>query len=104
MATTGKIAEVLFEKALETHEEQTQLLNLVEHFEPDGGTLQNSGNYVWRPVQQHAPIIDGFDLTGLETDIIEETYPAILGTPKNDFIEQRVDDLRDMQFLERRGT
>jgi len=103
MAATGKIAEVLFEKTLETYEHQTQMLDLVTLFKPNDSDMQNSGNVVWRPTQQHAPIIDGFDLTGLETDIIEETYPAVLGTPKNDFVEQRVDDLRDMQFWERRG-
>lgn len=104
MATTGKIAEVLFESAIETYEHQMQMLDLVDHFEPDGGTMQNSGNYVWRPVQQHAPIINGWDLTGEETDIIEETYPAILGTPANDFIEQRADNLRDMRFWKDRGV
>ncbi len=103
MATTGKIAEVLFEKTLETYEHQMQMLDLVDHFEPGSGDMQNAGNFVWRPVQQHAPIINGWDLTGNETTIIEETYPAILGTPANDFIEQRADDLRDMRFWERRG-
>ncbi len=103
MASTGKIAEVLFEKALDTYEHQMQLLDLVDHFEPDSGDMQNSNNIVWRPVQQHAPIINGWDLTGQETDIIEETYPALLGEPANDFFEQRADDLRDMRFWERRG-
>jgi len=103
MASTGKIAEVLFENALETYEHQMQLLDLVDHFEPDSGDMQNANNIVWRPVQQHAPIIDGWDLTGQETDIIEETYPALLGTPSNDFFEQRADDLRDTRFWERRG-
>jgi hypothetical protein len=103
MASTGKIAEVLFEKTLETYEHQMQLLDLVEHFEPSSADMQNANNFVWRPVQQHAPIINGWDLTGQETDIIEETYPAILGTPANDFFEQRADDLRDMRFWERRG-
>lgn len=101
--STGKIVEMLFEKALDTFEHQTQMLDLVNHFEPNAGDMQNSSNFVWRPVQQYAPIISGWDLTGEETDIIEETYPAILGTPSNDFIEQRADDLRDMRFWERRG-
>jgi len=65
--------------------------------------MQNANNVIWRPIQQHAPIIDGFDLSNLETDIIEETFPSLLGTPKNDFVEQRADDLRDMRFWERRG-
>ena len=103
MATTGKIVEVLFEKTLETYEHQMQMLDLTSFEQPDPERMQNSGNVVLRPTQQHAPIIDGWDLTGQETDIIEETYPAILGTPKNDFIRQRADDLRDMRFWERRG-
>jgi len=101
--TTGKIAEVLFEKTKETYEHQMQLLPLVMYEEPESGTMQNAGNVVWRPVQQHAPVIEGWDLTGQETGIIEETYPSILGTPKNDFVQQRADDLRDMRFWERRG-
>lgn len=101
--STGKIAEVLFENAMETYEHQDMLLNKVDFFRPDSGDLQNAGNAVWRPVQQHAPVISGWDLTGLETGIIEETYPALLGTPQNDFVSQRVDDLRDRTFWERRG-
>ena len=101
--TTGKTVEVLFEKTKETYEQQDMLLSLTEYEEPDGASMQNSGNVIWRPVQQHAPILEGWDLTGQETGIIEETYPAILGLPKNDFIKQRADDSRDMRFWERRG-
>lgn len=101
--TTGKIAEVMFEKTKETYEDQMELLGLTDFHEPDPGRMQNSGNVVWYPVQQHAPVIEGWDLTGEETGIIEETYPSILGTPKNDFVQQRADDLRDARFWERRG-
>jgi hypothetical protein len=101
--SSGKIAEVLFENVLETYEEQTQMMDMVDVFTPDSEKMQNGGNVVWRPKQQHAPIIEGWDLTGKETEIIEETYPAVLGTPKNDFVRQRADDLRDMGFWERRG-
>jgi hypothetical protein len=104
MASTGKIAEVMFEKTKDSYEHQMQLLNLTNFEKPDPAKMQNANNVVWYPVQQHAPIIDGFDLTGEETGIIEETYPSILGTPANDFIRQRADDLRDMRFWERRGT
>ena len=99
--STGKVAEVLFEKALETHEHQEQVLDLVDFHQPEGGAMQNGGNFTWTPVQQHAPIISGWDLSGEETGIIEETYPALLGTPNNDFVEMRADDLRDMRFWER---
>lgn len=103
MATTGKTVEVLFENALETFEHQEMLLDKVDFYKPDPADMQNAGNVVWRSVQQHAPIISGWSVAGQEQEIIEETYPSILGTPKNDFVQQRADDLRDTRFWERRG-
>tara|TARA_R110002020_G_scaffold467655_1_gene691383 strand:+ start:17346 stop:18614 length:1269 start_codon:yes stop_codon:yes gene_type:complete len=100
----GKIAEVMFESVLDTYEDQTMLVDKTQVFTPESGTMQNAGNVIWRPKEQHAPIIDGWDLTGQEQSIIEETYPAFLGTPKNDFVKQRIDDLRDMEFWSRRGA
>lgn len=99
----GRIAEVLFEETVEVYNRQQTMLPLVDFIEPDPAKLQDSSNIVWRPVNQSAPIISGFDLTGLSTGIIEETYPAYLGTPANDFVNQRVDDLRDMHFWKNRG-
>lgn len=101
--STGKVVEVLFEQALETFETQDSMLDRVDFFQPDAGTMQNGDNFIWRPVQQHAPVIAGWDLSGQETDIIEETYPAVLGIPQNDFVKQRADKMRDMQFWNRRG-
>lgn len=103
MAKTGKIVEVLFENALETFETQELMLDKVKRVEPDPATMQNSGNVIWRGVQQHAPVIEGWDMTGNEQDIIQQTYPSLLGTPKNDFVQQRADDVRDMQFWKERG-
>lgn len=103
MASTGKIAEIMFENALETYEEQDMLLDKVDFWRPDEADMQNASNVIWRPVEQHAPILTGFSLTGQEQEIIEETYPAVLGTPTNDFVEQRADDLRTELFWERRG-
>lgn len=103
MATTLKTVEAIFENVLDSYESQMQLVNQTALFSPDSASLQNSGNTVWRPVQQHAPIIDGFDLTGDETSIIEESYPATLGVPANDLVEERADDVRDIQFWKRRG-
>jgi hypothetical protein len=102
--STGKIAEVMFEKTMETYEHQMDMLSLVDFHQQDSGEMQNSGNFIWYPVQQHAPIIAGWDLSNQETGIIEETYPALLGTPNNDFVRMRADDLRDQRFWERRAT
>lgn len=102
--SSGKIAEVYFDKFIEAYEHQMLMLNLVDGEQPDAAKLQNAGNTIWYPVQQHRPILTGFDLTGQEQGIIEETYPISLGDPTNDLIEQRIDDLRDQRFWERAGT
>ena len=104
MASTGKIVEVLFEKTIETYEHQEMMLPLVDFYKPDAADMQNSDNFIWRTVQQHAPIITGWDVSGKEQEIIEETYPAVLGEPKNDFVEQRADQMRTMKFWEDRGA
>ena len=101
--TTGKTVEILFEKAYETYEHQDQLIGLTSFIEPDPGRLQNAGDIIWETVQQHAPVIEGWDMTGQEQDIIEETYPRLLGVPKNDLPQLRADKLRDRRFWERRG-
>lgn len=101
--SAGKIAEVLFENALETYETQDKMIDLVDSWEPDQADLQNSENYIWRSVEQSAPVLEGWDLTGSEQGIIQETYPAILGLPKGDLVEMRVDRLRDMTFWKNRG-
>ena len=93
----------MFEDYLMTYEKQDKLVDLTNFYQPNAADMQNSGNFVWRTVEQHAPILDGFDLTGQEQEIIEETYPAILGTPKNDLVSQRADDMRDEQYWRRRG-
>ena len=103
MATTGKIAEVMFSEVLDTYNKQDQLLGLVNFMEPDGKTMQNSDNVLWRPWKQHRPILTGWDLTGQEQGIIQETYPAVLGVPKNDLVSERADNLRDMQFWRQCG-
>jgi hypothetical protein len=54
--STGKTAEVMFEKFKETYEHQMTLLDLVDFHEPEGGMMQNASNVIWYPIQQHAPV------------------------------------------------
>ncbi len=63
MSNTAKTVEVLLDSAVETYEHQQKLLDLVDFEQPDSGSLQNSLNVIHRPIEQHAPIIDGWDLT-----------------------------------------
>lgn len=71
----------------------------VDTIEPS--RLQNANDIYWRNVEQQRPIIEGWDLTGQETGTIEQGYPLQLEDPKNDFMEYRIDDLRDRGFMER---
>lgn len=102
--SAGKIAEVKFEAQLEAYEAQTQMVDETMVYTPGSGEMRNAGNVLWRPVEMHAPEMEGWDLTGQEQEIIEETYPAYLGLPKGDFVKQRADDMRDLTQWKRRGT
>jgi hypothetical protein len=102
-STTGKTIILMLEDAMETFENQDLLLPMVDFYQPTSADMQNAGNFVWRPVDQQAPIISGWDLTGQETGIIEETYAAVLGTPQNDLVDLRADDVRDDIFWRRRA-
>lgn len=103
MAKQGVIIDTLFGEYLDTWEEQNLLLDKVDFFEHSGDRMQSGQNFVWRDVEQHAPVIEGWDVSGQEQNIIEETYPSVLGVPKNDLVSQRADDMRDLTFWQRRG-
>lgn len=105
MATlnTAKAVEVMFESAIETHEHEMALLEMTKVYKPNSGEMQNASNVIWRGVEQQAPVIEGWDMTGQQTGIIKQFYPATLDTPKNDVFELRADDMRDMTFWEERG-
>lgn len=95
----------MFESYVDTFEKQSVVVDLMDNMgDIDSAKLQNAGNTIWYPVQQHRPILKGFDLTGQEQGVIEETVPISLNTsPSNDFIELRIDDMRDNRFWERAG-
>lgn len=101
--STGKNAEVMYEKAIETYESQDMMHYLVNVSTPDAAKMQNAGDVLWRSRRQFRPVIEGWDLAGKETGIIKETYPSALRAPLNDFVKQRVDDLRDKSFWEESG-
>lgn len=100
MAQTGKIVADMLDESIQTYEEENNILPLVKFIEPDGAKLQISGNVVWRSVQPHSAVVAGWDVSASNNDIIKEAYPAILGTPSNSSIQQRVDDLRDPGYLQ----
>ena len=69
-----------------------------------GVNLQNANNVYWRTVEQQAPVISGFDLSGVTPgDIIEQTYPLNVSAPRNDWFQLTSDELRDTQFMKKRA-
>ena len=99
--STGKIIATFFDEVMKQMEDNDLYTALTDVDNVSPGTLQNSSNVYWRTVEQQRKAISGWDLTGLETGTIEQYYPLTLGTPQNDFMEYRVDDLRDPRFMER---
>lgn len=99
--STGKILVTLFDdvlKQMDANDVYTRQMD-VDSITPD--KMQNASNVFWQTVEQQRPEIEGWDMTGEETGVIEQYYPLTLQTPKNDFIAMRVDDLRDKRFLNR---
>lgn len=99
---TAKTLITFYDKVLEQLNKDTTMARRVEVDTVDGGSLQNANNIYWRNVEQQAPVISGWNLTGQETTIIEQGYPLQLSDPRNDFVTMRVDELRDKGFMERR--
>jgi len=104
MATqSAKNIVAFYDKVLEQMNQDFTYAEAAEVDTVAGDTLQNANNIYWRNVEQQAPVLTGWDLTGQETEIIEQTYPLQLQDPRNDFVQLRVDELRDRGFLDRRA-
>lgn len=99
---TAKTLIAYYDKVLEQMNQDTTMARRVDVDTIDGSALQNANNIYWRNVEQQSPVLDGWDLTGQETGIIEQTYPLRLSDPRNDFVQLRVDELRDEGFMNRR--
>lgn len=101
--SSGKIVAAFFDKTLKAIEKQDAMSNLVDVDSISMDTMQNTTDQYWRNVEQQAPVIVGRDLTGLETDVIEQVYPLTVSAPRNDFFELNVSQLRDEGFMNRRA-
>lgn len=109
---TGVIARVIFDEAVMIYQHQATMLDRCMFYQPSAKELQHTTgrgnrneNEFWRPVQQYATDIVGWDISTKKTKqgIIELGYHASLNLPQNDIIELRADDVRDEQFWKRRG-
>lgn len=102
MATDSlKTIIAFYDEALKQLNEDFTYAGLVNVDTIEPNRLQNANDIYWRNVEQQRPIITGWDLTGQETGTIEQGYPLQLEDPKNDFMEYRIDELRDRGFMNR---
>src|SRR6056297_2264475 len=94
-SNTAKTLVTYFDKSVEQLNKDTTMARRVSVDTVDGASLQNANNIYWRNVEQQSPVIEGWDLSGQETEIIEQAYPLQLSDPRNDFVKIRVDELRE---------
>lgn len=99
-----KTVVAFFDDVMQQMNDDFTYAGLAEVDTIDAGTMQNANDIYWRNVEQQRPIIEGRDLTGLETGTIEQGYPLRLEDPKNDFMEYNIKNLRDEGFMRRAAT
>jgi hypothetical protein len=103
--STAKEVRVMFDMVTEQFEAQDQMSKLVSHYDMTGANAQNSNNVEWRQVEQQAPVISGWEFADSAFgDVLELSYPSVLGTPRNDLFKLRADDFRDRKFMDRRAA
>ena len=103
--STAKEVRVMFDMVTEQFEAQDQMSKLVGHYDMTGANAQNSNNVEWRQVEQQAPVQSGWEFADSAFgDVLELSYPTVLGTPRNDLFKLRADDFRDRRFMDRRAA
>lgn len=95
--------EAFFDKVVQTMNEDFTMARRVNVDSINPADQQVANNTYWRNVEQESPILEGFDLSGQETDIIELAYPLKVRDPRNDFFKINVADLRNTGFWDRRA-
>ena len=102
--STAKEVRVMFDMVTEQFESQDQMSKLVGHYDMTGANAQNSNNVEWRQIEQQAPVQSGWEFADSAFgDVLELSYPSVLGTPRNDLFKLRADDFRNRQFMDRRA-
>lgn len=94
-----KTIVTLFDKTVEQLDKTNTYARRVKVGGIEPNRMQNANNIFWRPIQQQRALQTGWNMTGNETDIIQQGVPLQLQDPVNDFVGLRVDDLRDMTFI-----
>lgn len=98
----GQMVAYAIDEVINTVSNMTPMAQKANKYTPPANEMQRSGNTIWMPVEQEAPTVEGWDLTGEESDILELSVSVNMGDPDNDFFQLRADDLRDETSYRRR--
>lgn len=97
----GQVVTYAQDEIVETIGEHLVLSEKAEHYVPPAGSMQRSSNEYWKPIQQRSNSVDGWDVTGQETGLLELSVSGALDEPTGVYKTLRVDDTRDEAAIRR---
>ena len=98
----GAMVTYALDEIIETFEVIDTFTGMAQTYNPPGAALQRSANSWFKPIEQQARSIDGWDITGEEGGVLELSVGGSLGEPSNTFFKLRADDMRDERSYRRR--
>ena len=70
--------DIFFDKVVESFDAMNVSAKNVSMFKPDGGSLQQSGQTFYRPMEMLSEVVDGRDVSSAYNDLTELTVPSTL--------------------------
>lgn len=98
----GALVTYALDEIVETLSVISTFTDMGQTYNPPGAELQRSANSYWKPIEQQARDVSGWDVTGEDGGVIELSINGSLGVPDNAFFSLRADDLRDERSYRRR--
>ena len=97
----GQVVTYARDEVIKTIGEYLVLTEKAEHYEPDPASMQRSSNEYWKPVQQRSSEVSGWDVSSLESGVLELSVSGALGTPYNVYKSIAAQDTRDESSIRR---
>ena len=98
----GALVTYALDEIVETLSVISTFTDMGQTYNPPGADLQRSANSYWKPVEQQARDVSGWDVSSDFSGVIELSINGSLGDPDNTAFELRADDLRDERSYRRR--
>lgn len=98
----GALVTYALDEIVETLSVINTFTDVAQLYNPPGADLQRSANTWFKPIEQQARDISGWDITGSEDGVLELSIGGSLGDPDNTFFKLRADDMRDERSYRRR--